>query len=195
MLLGSYYYGSYYYVISMGVRLKRAIKLFKNNVLSLYPWKKQKSENFWCLHGVQEAAGEGAERGGQTLPWKNCPLGFEKQFFLSFVNLLINVRHFLIKVYIFWNLHWNIQIFMIQLIFLTRVTSPPSFNFLDKIHTAIRVTLLSRRGYQDFFKKAFAWRHSVIIVMNLKNVCERTFILCQTTTTALFFEKNNKKWW
>ena len=44
LLLGTYYYGCYYYVVTMGVRLKRAIKLFKNNVLFLYPWKTDKNQ-------------------------------------------------------------------------------------------------------------------------------------------------------
>ena len=77
-------------------------------------------------------------------------------------------------------------------VFLTRVTSPPSFNFLDKIHIAICLTLLSRTDCQEFFKKVFAWRHSVIIVMEPKNLCETTFVLCQTMTIALFFEKTRK---
>ena len=83
---------------------------------------------------------------------------------------------------------------MIKLIFLTRVTSPPSFNFLDKIPTPICLTIFSRRDYQDFFKKVFASRHSVIIVMKPKNLCETKFVLCQTTIIA-FFSKKQEKWW
>ena len=94
LLLGTYYYGCYYYVVTMGVRLKRAIKLFKNNVLSLYLWKIYKNQIIFnvCM-GYKGQPGRVPGTEGRPKPWKNCLLIFKKQFFLLFVNLLINVRH------------------------------------------------------------------------------------------------------